>query len=267
MGTTPFSDIVAGKPVDRDEATQRRLLNSLGVFFGQPVEEARLLPRIIKDEPETVNVVATEATVVETDTNQLELGTTYSEPLAAPSSDCPPFTDPCSVRIADQASLDFELEEPDVPPTKEKKIHFFEKVSVVEIPSYRDLDQDTIDSIWTSVDQVYEEGERNTMEYIADGCDWRNAREEHQMVYDRVTGELYHPATWREIQQERRAIIREYERIKLAERLAREKLHAKHHHHHRHQTQDHPKRRSKARNKIWQHVVYAAPSLTRFADT
>ena len=158
------------------------------------------------------------------------------EPLAE-SVDCPPFTDPSSVLITDQKTLEFELEptadgkprvigQPDSPEGKgtssnscslsrgstcsntscsstSTRVRFQETVDLVAIPSHRDMDSNTIDSIWTSIDDVQVNLQRNSLEYHADGRDWKQATEEEDMVLDEVTGEYVHPATWEDLQIER----------------------------------------------------------------
>ena len=158
-----------------------------------------------------------------------------SQDTLAESVDCPPFIDPSSVVIADQVSLEFELEAPrdnaqvvvtsSLPPPADKttsscqqvlslekapsmdssscssstKIRFRDTVCIVEIPSHRDMDPTTIESIWSSVDEVHENAQRNSMEYHADGRDWQQVKEEDEMILDDLTGELVHPATWEDL--------------------------------------------------------------------
>lgn len=154
-------------------------------------------------------------------------------PLAGHSVECPPYSDPASVLITDLKSLEFELEEaPDGLPvsvtsdssddtrftssellkresdssstsSSSRKVTFQETLQTVEIPSHRDMDAATIDSIWNSVDSVNSNMQRNSMEYYADGRDWQNITEEDGMVLDEVTGELIHPATYEDLQVER----------------------------------------------------------------
>jgi len=138
--------------------------------------------------------------------------------VSKPSIECPPYTDPSSILIADSRTLEYELEEEPlalVKPTATastdnnsvsstgSKVRFHSHVRVVEIPSHRDMDLSVVNSIWTSVDDVQENARRNAFEYHADGRDWTKVTEEHDMIWDDVTQELLHPATYEDLQVER----------------------------------------------------------------
>ncbi|CAB9508949.1 expressed unknown protein [Seminavis robusta] len=161
-----------------------------------------------------------------------------SKAMLARPKECPPYSDPSSVAILEPSSLEYELEDEaqmyaldndncsfDIK-SEEPKVRFQNTVSVVEIPSHRDMDNETIARIWTGVDEVQENAMRNSFEYHADGKDWRNVTEEQGMVFDMETGEYVHPATWEEIQAERQhqaALDEEWQRFAAMEEVARQK--------------------------------------------
>jgi hypothetical protein len=80
-------------------------------------------------------------------------------------------------------------------PTQEGKktiVTFCERVRVKKIPSHRYLDEEERNSLWISWDELAYGMRRNTMEYLADGSDWRQAKEEDQFKL-LPSGELMHP--------------------------------------------------------------------------
>ena len=66
---------------------------------------------------------------------------------------------------------------------------------VYEVPSHRDYPKDLKDLLWMDAQQWAKSVERNTLEFLADGWDWRKAAEEDSMVQV-AAGEFVHPATW-----------------------------------------------------------------------
>jgi hypothetical protein len=74
-------------------------------------------------------------------------------------------------------------------------VKFSERVRVKEIPSHRDMDQEEKNSLWMSWDEAVSTTRRNTMEYLADGADWRQAKEEDQFRA-LPSGELVHPLSF-----------------------------------------------------------------------
>ena len=73
-----------------------------------------------------------------------------------------------------------------------QRIHFYNRVAVHRIPG-RDLYTDDVRrSLWHNSKELTKLANRNTIEFAADGYDWRRAAEEEDM-YKLPTGELIHP--------------------------------------------------------------------------
>jgi hypothetical protein len=70
-----------------------------------------------------------------------------------------------------------------------------EAITVKEIPSYADYDDDTWLRMWDLPETVKKERRRNAFEYAADACDWRQATEEEEMFLAK-DGSRVHPATY-----------------------------------------------------------------------
>lgn len=228
--TTATMDTNSNSVVNGEEEAERiralQTVLALSALLGGPAPSSSIKDNRIRISKDSVAAWATESLTIKSN----------KEPLAE-SVDCPPFTDPSSVLITDQVTLEFELEptnddEPLVvgqvsSPTRKStssgacslaqsstscnssysststRVRFQETVDLVSIPSHRDMDSNTIDSIWTSIDDVQENLQRNSMEYHADGRDWQQATEEEDMILDGATGEYVHPATWEDLQIER----------------------------------------------------------------
>ena len=50
--------------------------------------------------------------------------------------------------------------------------------------------------IWSSANEIYQNAARNTIEFAAEGFDWRNAADDTQMVHS-SSGERIHPIHYR----------------------------------------------------------------------
>jgi hypothetical protein len=106
-----------------------------------------------------------------------------------------------------QVSLKYRRDEEDdhdgVSPNRKKHppkcVHFDSNVSMVEICSHRDLSESTRQRLWSSFAEIHVNAERNIIEFRADNCDWRQACED--LMYDRVTGQLFHPASFKRQRQ------------------------------------------------------------------
>jgi hypothetical protein len=76
---------------------------------------------------------------------------------------------------------------------KPKGVSFAELVRVQHIPHSSTLLPSQRQRMYSSSVEVRQNKCRNKREYRYDGCDWRNATEEWEMVVDMVTGDLVHP--------------------------------------------------------------------------
>ena len=74
------------------------------------------------------------------------------------------------------------------------QVRFAPMVTVREIPSFRDYDLETRQQMWMGTADIHEQAQRNQMEYLADGCDYRTATEESGMLPWK--GALVHPVTY-----------------------------------------------------------------------
>ncbi|CAB9515731.1 expressed unknown protein [Seminavis robusta] len=74
-------------------------------------------------------------------------------------------------------------------------IKFQPVVQVVEIPSHEDYCESDRKKQWNSKKRIRKEARRNRLEYKADRFDWRNCKEEEDMV-ELCDGSLVHPHTY-----------------------------------------------------------------------
>ncbi|CAJ1952532.1 unnamed protein product [Cylindrotheca closterium] len=77
------------------------------------------------------------------------------------------------------------------------RIHFYNKVQVVYIPS-RDHYPDALKStIWSNSAEIRQNARRNTIEFAAEGWDWRRCCEDEAMFLS-PRGERIHPVHFRQ---------------------------------------------------------------------
>lgn len=72
-------------------------------------------------------------------------------------------------------------------------IKFDDSVSVVPIPGRDEYSDRVKTRIWSGAEEIYENAQRNALEFAAEGWDWRTVTEDDQMYICSVTGELIHP--------------------------------------------------------------------------
>jgi transcription initiation factor TFIID subunit TAF12 len=72
----------------------------------------------------------------------------------------------------------------------------------LKIPSKNQYPDEMKRMLWGSVKEITENARRNTIEYSADGWDWKTATEEHDMYLDKRTGEYIHPVHIQRLQKQ-----------------------------------------------------------------
>lgn len=100
---------------------------------------------------------------------------------------------------SEASSLDNEQEGTKSSPQQRSpsRVSFNREVQVVDIPHYDEYSDSLRDRLWNSTRDIRKLVKRNLIEFLADGWDWRSAKEENE--FTRLpTGELVHPATWQQ---------------------------------------------------------------------
>jgi hypothetical protein len=101
-----------------------------------------------------------------------------------------------------------------LPKNRKRTITFCESVRVKKIPSHRDMDQADKSLKWISGEEQVHEVRRNTMEYLADGSDWRQAKEEDQFK-SLPSGKLIHPFWFPFTARSQRSAYRASNKVKV----------------------------------------------------
>jgi hypothetical protein len=76
---------------------------------------------------------------------------------------------------------------------REVRITFHSEVMVVPIPKREEYSKRVRDRLWSNPEELQVNAQRNSMEFAAEGWDWRTALEDENMYRDALTGELIHP--------------------------------------------------------------------------
>jgi hypothetical protein len=88
---------------------------------------------------------------------------------------------------------------------KKTKINFQDEVEVMPIPTRYEYSDRIGSLIWSNQHELQENAERNTMEFAAEGWNWRNVTEDEGMYICSVSGELVHPIHLQHLVQEEAA--------------------------------------------------------------
>jgi len=78
-------------------------------------------------------------------------------------------------------------------PRGERRITFDNNVAVVPIPKRDEYSGRVATRIWSSAIEINENAARNSVEFAAEGWNWRTVTEDDNMYICSVTGELIHP--------------------------------------------------------------------------
>lgn len=77
--------------------------------------------------------------------------------------------------------------------SKERRLTFQEEVAVIPIPRRDEYSNRVKDRLWMGVEEITMNAQRNTIEFAAEGWDWRTVTEDDGMYKCTVSGELIHP--------------------------------------------------------------------------
>lgn len=74
-----------------------------------------------------------------------------------------------------------------------RKVSLRNEVAVVPIPMREEYPDKVKERVWSSASELYDNAVRNSIEFAAEGWNWRTAIEDENMIVCNKTGELIHP--------------------------------------------------------------------------
>lgn len=78
-------------------------------------------------------------------------------------------------------------------PKRKSRVSLHKSVSVIPIPSRFEYSSIVKERIWSSSAELCANAARNSVEFAAEGWDWRNVIEDEDMLLHQSSGELIHP--------------------------------------------------------------------------
>lgn len=86
--------------------------------------------------------------------------------------------------------------------SRSRKLSFNEDVAVCPIPMRNEYSKRIKDKLWSSPEEMMLNAHRNSVEFAAEGWDWRSAMEDENMYRSVQTNELIHPVHVEQQQQQ-----------------------------------------------------------------
>lgn len=77
--------------------------------------------------------------------------------------------------------------------SNKKRLDFNETVEVVPIPMRNEYSNRVRSRLWSNAVEIHENAARNSIEFAAEGWEWRSVTEDERMYVCVATGELIHP--------------------------------------------------------------------------
>lgn len=158
-----------------------RLLNKLGIFGGPSATTAKS-PAIWRRN----RVVAVSEGVHHVDHGARKVS-------CRPNlKDIVPFRVPLKYSTGDAVSLPNKVKKK-VQRKEKRCIVFNNDVSVVPIPMRNEYSSRVRHRLWSNRFEIHENAARNSLEFLAEGCNWRTVTEDEGMYVCSASGELIHP--------------------------------------------------------------------------
>jgi len=79
------------------------------------------------------------------------------------------------------------------PVQKESRVKLRPQVCIIPIPSRNEYSHHMKNSLWNTSEEIYTNALRNSVEFAAEGWNWRNVTEDEQMLVHIDSGQLIHP--------------------------------------------------------------------------
>lgn len=90
--------------------------------------------------------------------------------------------------VSNDSSLDSKSS-----PRSKRKVSLRNDVAVLPIPKREEYSDRIKERLWSSASELYLNAARNSIEFAAEGFNWRNATEDENMIVCDSSGELIHP--------------------------------------------------------------------------
>jgi len=117
---------------------------------------------------------------------------TFHDTMSNNSSLSSPFC--LSSGTLTSASGDSSLDTKSTKPSRSKrKVSLHEDVVVVPIPMREEYSDRVKERLWSSASELYLNAARNSIEFAAEGFNWRNVTEDENMIVCDASGEMIHP--------------------------------------------------------------------------
>lgn len=170
-----------------NQQVRNRFLNMIGIEKKLPATEKNSTNPCADGTPANSTVLPTNEAWVNPRTQMINIST---EPLKYD-----PYAD--NVTSLKRRKTEDEEDNKAQPPSgkqrKKKKLIFSETVKVVPIPMRNEYSNRVRARLWSNTVEIHENATRNTVEFAAEGWDWRAVIEDEGMYVCLATGDLVHP--------------------------------------------------------------------------